>query len=154
MMPALLTAKGYAIHLLMLVLLVVVGGCNPKALSEAPGVEETGGVEETAPAVRAPVADGTVPLKKVDTAPKLVSSRSPQYSFEMIQNKVRGYVRANILVGADGEVKDVVVLEDIGYDSGEITSRTLREFVFEPAVKDGRSVAVWIEMTVNFFRAF
>jgi hypothetical protein len=44
----------------------------------------------------------------------------------------------------------VTILEHLGFGTDEATRTALKKYVFEPAVKDGKPVAVWVEMSVNF----
>jgi len=92
----------------------------------------------------------TVPITTVDKPPKLISGSPPSYSFEMIQNNVEGIVRALILVGKTGTVRDVSILEHLGHGTDAATRAALMKYQFEPAIKNGEAVAVWIEMSVNF----
>jgi hypothetical protein len=104
---------------------------------------------EQAPA-QPPVDSNVVPLTTVDTPPRLVSGSPPSYSLEMIQNHVEGIVKAMLLVGRSGGVKDVTILQDLGHGTGAATRQALMSYHFEPAMKGGRAVAVWLEMSVNF----
>jgi len=74
----------------------------------------------------------------------------PQYSKEMLQNRVEGAVKAKLLIGADGLVRQVEILSDIGYDSGEIAKAFLMTLQFEPAMKGDQAVSVWIPFSIRF----
>lgn len=89
-------------------------------------------------------------LKEVNPAPQLIRSSSPDYTYEMVKNKVEGFVSARVLVGSNGKVRDVEISRDLGHGTGEETKKALLNYVFMPAKKDGHPVAVWISMTVNF----
>ncbi|MBD3393880.1 MAG: hypothetical protein GF418_17240 [Chitinivibrionales bacterium] len=92
----------------------------------------------------------TVPINKVDTPPRHISGPQPDYTFEMVQNNVEGVVAAQLLVGRSGGVKDVVILQHLGHGTDVATRDALMQYKFEPAMKDGKPVNVWIEMSVNF----
>jgi len=77
-------------------------------------------------------------------------SMKPQYSKEMLQNRVEGAVKAKLLIAADGTVKQVEILSDIGYDSGEIAKAFLMTLQFEPAMKGDQAVSVWIPFSIRF----
>ncbi|GBU21325.1 hypothetical protein R80B4_01214 [Fibrobacteres bacterium R8-0-B4] len=77
-------------------------------------------------------------------------SLKPQYSKEMLQNRVEGAVKAKLLIAADGTVKQVEILSDIGYDSGEIAKAFLMTLEFEPAMKGDQAVSVWIPFSIRF----
>jgi outer membrane biosynthesis protein TonB len=135
----------------------VFAACLLVALNCAPRVETADRETEIATTVRdteataAPHVDiPTVPLKEVDVPPRYLSGPAPDYTLEMIQNKVQGVVTARALVARSGVVKDVVILEDLGHGTDKATRDALMKYTFEPATKGGRTVAVWIEMSVNF----
>jgi len=77
-------------------------------------------------------------------------SLKPQYSKEMLQNRVEGAVKAKLLIASDGTVKQVEILSDIGYDSGEIAKAFLMTLQFEPAMKGDQPVSVWIPFSIRF----
>jgi outer membrane biosynthesis protein TonB len=77
-------------------------------------------------------------------------SLKPQYSKDMLQNRVEGAVKAKILIGADGAVKKVEIISDIGYDSAEIAREFLMTLQFEPAMKGEQAVSVWIPFSIRF----
>ncbi len=77
-------------------------------------------------------------------------SLKPQYSKEMLQNRVEGAVKAKLLIAADGTVKQVEIISDIGYDSGEIAKAFLLTLQFEPAMKGDQPVSVWIPFSIRF----
>jgi outer membrane biosynthesis protein TonB len=74
----------------------------------------------------------------------------PQYSKEMLQNRVEGAVKAKLLIDSDGIVKQVEIISDIGYDSGEIAKAFLMTLQFEPAMKGDQAVSVWIPFSIKF----
>jgi len=106
-----------------------------------------GGQGGTAPAA-APVSAASV-----TKYPRLKSNfrnRKPQYSKEMLANRVEGTVRVRIMIGADGTVKRIEVLSDIGYDSAEIARAFLMDLQFEPAMRGDTAVSVWIPFSIRF----
>jgi outer membrane biosynthesis protein TonB len=99
---------------------------------------------------------GTAPVSSaasVTRYPRLKDgfrSLKPQYSKEMLQNRVEGAVKAKLLIGSDGMVKQVEIISDIGYDSGEIAKAFLMTLQFEPAMKGDQAVSVWIPFSIKF----
>jgi len=90
------------------------------------------------------------PLSTVSSAPVLIGRVRPEYTQEMIENRVSGTVRARLLVDRDGRVKQVEMIEDIGFGTRETATAAFRELRFEPALRDGEPVAVWIMMKYRF----
>ena len=77
-------------------------------------------------------------------------NRKPQYSKEMLQNRVEGAVKARIMIGSDGTVKKVEILSDLGYDSADIAREFLMGLQFEPAMRGDAAVSVWIPFSIRF----
>ncbi len=101
-------------------------------------------------ATEADLTGDLAPLSTVSKAPELKSRVRPQYTEEMIENRVSGLVRARLLVDSDGTVKDVQVLEDIKFGSRQAAIDAFLKLRFEPALRDGQPVAVWIIMKYRF----
>jgi len=103
----------------------------------------------TAPAA----APAPVSAASVTKYPRLKSgfrNLKPQYSKEMLANRVEGTVRVRIMIGSDGTVKRIEVLSDIGYDSAEIARAFLMDLQFEPAMRGETAVSVWIPFSIRF----
>lgn len=98
----------------------------------------------------ADLAGPMAPLSTVTSAPVLIRRIKPEYTKEMTEHGVEGTVRARLLVDADGGVKAVEVIEDIGYGSREAALTAFRQLRFEPAMREGVRVAVWIIMKYRF----
>jgi outer membrane biosynthesis protein TonB len=100
--------------------------------------------------------EGTGPVSSaasVTKYPRLKAgfrSLKPQYSKDMLQNRVEGAVKAKILIGSDGAVKKVEIISDIGYDSAEIAREFLMTLQFESAMKGEQPVSVWIPFSIRF----
>lgn len=101
-------------------------------------------------ATEADLVGELAPLSTVSSAPVLIGRVRPAYSEEMIANRVSGTVRARLLVDRDGSVKRVEMLEDIGYGTREAATAAFADLRFEPALRDGEPVAVWITMKYRF----
>ncbi|MBN2035186.1 MAG: energy transducer TonB [Chitinispirillaceae bacterium] len=94
---------------------------------------------------------GTVaPVTRVQTYPKLKAPVKPEYTKEMLENRVEGRVKAHILIDVDGKVKKVVVLNDLGYGTKEKVYEACMKLEFEPALANGKPVAVWFAITFRF----
>jgi protein TonB len=121
-------------------------GALPGEPAASPAAASAPAAADTTERVQIP----TVPLKEVDRHPRLISGSPPSYSLAMIQNNVEGIVKAQMLVNSRGAVKDVVILEHLGHGTDAASREALMKYQFEPAMKDGTPVAVWIDMEVNF----
>jgi len=93
---------------------------------------------------------GAVSLSSVERAPVPVHVERPAYTQAMIDARASGVVNARLLVNAAGEVEQVDVLDDFGFDSARLAAEACRHFRFEPALQGGRPVAVWILYKIRF----
>jgi protein TonB len=91
-----------------------------------------------------------VPASRVQSYPKRKNEVKPEYTREMLDNHVEGVVKANILIDADGRVKKVVVLNDLGYGTKKKVYEACLKLRFEPARMDGKPVAVWFGISFRF----
>jgi TonB family protein len=94
---------------------------------------------------------GSEAAQAVDTRPVPLNRPRPNYTEEARKNKVQGVVRARILVGADGTVKQVR-LSGIGLPDGlnEEAIRAAYQMRFRPAIRSGQAVAHWISLEIEF----
>jgi outer membrane biosynthesis protein TonB len=94
---------------------------------------------------------GTIsPISTVQVLPKIKVQVKPEYSKAMIENGVQGVIKAKLLIDSDGKVKEVVVLNDLGYGTRARAREAFLQWVFEPAKIGGRNVAVWITFSIRF----
>jgi hypothetical protein len=90
------------------------------------------------------------PITTVQTLPKLKTAFKPEYTPEMIENEVEGVVSVKLLIGVNGRVKEVVVLNDLGYGSKDKIIEACLKLVFEPALVNGQPVATWFIQKFRF----
>ncbi|HST20976.1 MAG TPA: energy transducer TonB [Blastocatellia bacterium] len=86
----------------------------------------------------------------VDSKPVTLSYARPLYTEEARKNKVKGNVRVHILVGADGEVKDAVIIAGLPDGLDEEALAAAYKMKFKPAMKDGKPVDFWLRIDVGF----
>jgi len=81
--------------------------------------------------------------------PEAVKKVPPSYPQAAREAGVDGVVLLSVLVGEDGLVKDTRVRKSIpGLD--EAAGTAVRQWVFKPALSNGKPVAVWIAVPVRF----
>lgn len=118
-------------------------------------VKPGNGVDGRADSLRAQPAD-LVPGGGGDAAAPAISQPlplalvKPRYSEAMLAARAQGAVRLRLLVGEDGAVEDLEVLEDIGYDSAALAAAAARQFRFAPAKRGDERLSAWIEYTIRF----
>lgn len=99
--------------------------------------------------IRAP-ADAATAMPHVDTKPKPLTRPQPLYTEEARTNRVQGSIRLRLQVGADGDVKQVRVINPLPDGLTEEAMRIAYQMKFSPAMKDGTAVVYWSAMTVEF----
>ena len=84
------------------------------------------------------------------SAPRALYAPDPEYSEEARKSKYQGVVVLWLIVGADGRPRDMKVLRSLGMGLDQKAIEAVRQWKFEPAMKDGKPVAVQINVEVNF----
>jgi len=90
------------------------------------------------------------PSTKVDTLPRALNEPRPNYTEEARAHKVAGVVRARILIGSDGLVKQVRIVKGLPDGLNEEAIRAAMQMRFRPAMKGGAAVAFWMTLDVEF----
>src|SRR6266853_1492915 len=96
------------------------------------------------------VLAGAVVLFVGGTAPKPVYTPDPEYSEKARKKKINGTVVVAMIVTQEGRVRDVKIAKslDAGLDKQALAA--VRTWKFEPATKDGKPVAVHLNVDVSF----
>ncbi len=84
------------------------------------------------------------------SAPKAIYDPDPEYSEEARQAKFQGTVLLWVIVGADGRPRDIRVQRSLGMGLDEKAVEAVRQWRFEPSVKDGHPVASQVNIEVSF----
>ena len=84
--------------------------------------------------------------------PVIVSRANPSYPPVAAAKKVEGTVLLSVLVSETGQVADVKVLRGAGGSTGlnEAAVSAVKKWKFQPAVKDGKRVKVWVTYPIVF----
>jgi periplasmic protein TonB len=82
--------------------------------------------------------------------PRPTFAPDPEYSEEARKAKYQGTVVLFLVVGPDGRPRDIKLARSLGMGLDEKAIEAVRQWRFEPAKKDGRAVAVGINVEVNF----
>lgn len=85
-----------------------------------------------------------------DTAPRIIYSRDPEYSQEARKAGLQGVCVLNLIVGPDGQPRDIRVARTLGQGLDQKAIEAVSDWRFEPATKDGKPVAVQINVEVTF----
>jgi TonB family protein len=84
------------------------------------------------------------------TPPKLVQWDEASYPAEALKQRIEGTVVLMVLVARDGSVTAVSVSKGVEESLDRSAQRAVRNWRFEPATRDGRSVNVVLEIRVDF----
>jgi protein TonB len=84
------------------------------------------------------------------SAPRVIYNPDPEYSEEARKVKHQGVCVLWLVVGPDGKPRDIRVARTLGLGLDEKAIEAVRTWRFEPAMKDGKPVAVQINVEVNF----
>jgi len=82
--------------------------------------------------------------------PRAIYSPEPEFSEEARRSKYQGEVTLLATIGADGHTRDLVVVRSLGMGLDEKAIEAVRTWRFDPAKKDGRPVAVQMNIIVSF----
>ncbi|HYX53414.1 MAG TPA: TonB family protein [Candidatus Limnocylindrales bacterium] len=84
------------------------------------------------------------------SAPRAIYTPEPEFSEEARKSKYQGVVVLEIVVGADGRVRDPRVVRSLGMGLDEKAKEAVRNWKFDPAKMNGRPVAVEMAVEVSF----
>src|SRR6516225_4937151 len=84
------------------------------------------------------------------SAPRALETPDPEYSEEARKAKYQGVVVLWLIVGPDGKPRDIRVTRPLGMGLDQKAIEAVNRWRFEPAMKDGKPVAVQINVEVNF----
>lgn len=92
----------------------------------------------------------TVVNPKVMKVPKAIYSPDPDYSETARIAKFQGVCVVSLILGKDGNVQDVWVSRKLGLGLEQKALEAVRRWKFEPAMKDGEPVTVFLNVEVEF----
>jgi TonB family protein len=84
------------------------------------------------------------------SAPRPIYDPDPEYSEEARKAKYQGTVLLWVVVGPDGKPHDIRVQRSLGMGLDEKAIEAVRQWKFEPSMKDGHPVAVQVNVEVSF----
>lgn len=105
---------------------------------------------DTITATQEDIKGEVVSTTTVTAAPRFKRKSKPEYSKEMLENKIEGTIQVKVLVDIDGKVKKAVAMNDLGFGSRQRAINACFEMLFEPARRDDSPVAVWIMIPIRF----
>lgn len=96
-------------------------------------------------------AAGVAPTRlEASQKPKLVKKVSPVYPEAALQEKLQGTVVIEIYINEKGQVRAARILETASPILNDAALKAVRQWEYEPFVKDGKAVPVAFTVTVTF----
>lgn len=86
----------------------------------------------------------------VDKKARLVSTFEPPSNQYAQDHGVAGISLYHVVIGADGKPGEIAVARPIGFGLDENAVDAIRKATFEPAMKDGKPVPVFLNLVVEF----
>lgn len=75
----------------------------------------------------------------------------PEYPIYELENGIEGSVTVELFVNENGQVESALVLSSIGPKSFETSSlEAIRQFMFQPPIKNGQPSSMWIKFLIKF----
>ncbi len=95
-------------------------------------------------------AGPTFPPEDLDRQPQLKVATRAVYPSAAQQAGIGGIVLLRVLVSEKGEAARVEVAQGVQTDLDQAAVAAVRQWLFEPGKKDGKSVAAWMTVAVPF----
>src|ERR1700674_4173876 len=84
------------------------------------------------------------------SAPRPTYQPDPEYSEEARKAKYQGTSVLSLIVGADGRTRDIKIARSLGLGLDEKAIEAVKQWKFDPAMRDGKPVAVEISVEIDF----
>lgn len=84
------------------------------------------------------------------SSPRIIKQVDPEFSDEARKARYQGVVTIRAVIGPDGLVHDPKPMQSLGMGLDEKALEALKQWRFDPAKKDGKPVAVYAILEVNF----
>jgi TonB family protein len=84
------------------------------------------------------------------TPPRALSAPDPEYTEEARQERFGGKILLCVIVGPDGEPRNVWVARSLGHGLDDSAVETIKHWKFSPAVKNGMPVAAVVNVETSF----
>ena len=88
--------------------------------------------------------------RDVDVKARLLTRPEPAYTEKAHHNKVEGVVILKAVLSNTGRVENIHVFASLPDGLTEQAINAARKIKFVPAVKDGKSVSMWIQLEYHF----
>lgn len=83
-------------------------------------------------------------------APEKIHAPRPGYTEEARQARIQGMVLIQLVVDAEGKVRDAEIIKGLPMGLDQNALETVRQWTFKPATREGKPVPVYYNVTVSF----
>jgi protein TonB len=94
--------------------------------------------------------DAATPCAADLTMPRVVKEHKPQYTRDAMRARVQGRVEMQVVVSAEGTVRDARIVHSLHPDLDEQALLAVKQWRFEPGRKDGKPVPVLVTIEMTF----
>jgi TonB family protein len=97
-----------------------------------------------------PLPEGVYRTGNGVTQPSVIRKTDPEYAEEARIAQMSGTVMLSVIVGEDGNVRDIHVERPVGLGLDDKAIEAVRAWQFKPGLKDGMPVPVAVHVEINF----
>ncbi|MDX6530515.1 MAG: hypothetical protein QOH41_2805 [Blastocatellia bacterium] len=88
--------------------------------------------------------------KEVSQKPRILSKPEPNYTADARKNQITGTVVLRAVFTSIGQVTQIHPVKELPYGLTEAAIAAAKGIKFEPAMKDGHAVSMWMQLEYNF----
>lgn len=123
----------------------------PEPVAEAVAEGETADVAAEPAPEEAPTEPGEpVVIDESMTEPRVLTKVAPEYTEMARKARVQGVVIVQAVIREDGQVAGTKILKGLPMGLDQQAVAAIKQWVFEPATREGKPVAVYYNLTVEF----
>ena len=111
---------------------------------------DTGGIDVSGLFTTSNTGERIYTGRGVDVKARLLMKPEPAYTRDARDNNIEGTVILRAILSKTGRVENIRVVEGLPYGLTEQAIKAAREIKFDPAMKDGKAVSMWIQLEYNF----
>src|SRR5262245_45126500 len=82
--------------------------------------------------------------------PQILNVPKPFYTTEARRNRIEGTVKVEVLLGSDGLIQQVILVQGLGFGLDEETIQAAQKISFKPGENNGKPVSVWMRILFPF----
>jgi TonB family protein len=88
--------------------------------------------------------------REVDSKAIVIKKPAAVFVQEARKRAIEGTVVLRAIFNATGKVTDITVISGVSYELTESAIKAARKIKFQPALKDGKAVSMWVQLEYQF----